>query len=393
MSHAHTTSELWSVAAATRAALRGSTAGLGRKRAPTAKAVALIVSVIVAIGWLGGPSTTSASTTGPSGNRAIGVLPASVPAGATSLVVNVMSFCPFVDAATTWTAAPTTYVAGDFVVSGTDTGNASTASDLAGGQQTLSGLSPLALALPAGAIVTQTDVPYCDRTTPARLIGLAVAASPPSTTPGGSVVLTYTVTNPGGATLDAIAVHDPRCAPVTYVSGDTTPDGALEAGETWVFTCATTVQTTTVDTVTASGMTNASTSVATASVTITVPGSPPIPTPVPSSLVVGSALGVGMAGPFDRPTKVARLGQYVTVRWLLTPQMAGRRIGVEIAVKGPDGAWGAWRRITGRLTDGSGAAYYSTRSSRPEWVSIRGVFAGGDGVGPAVAPAVQVRWR
>ena len=83
-------------------------------------------------------------------NRAIGIVSASVPAGGTSIVVNVMSICPFVDAGTTTTQGTATFVAGDFVVAGIDTGGSGGAGALVNGQQALSALAPSWWASPPG---------------------------------------------------------------------------------------------------------------------------------------------------------------------------------------------------------------------------------------------------
>jgi uncharacterized repeat protein (TIGR01451 family) len=327
-------------------------------------------------------------------NRAIGFTPTPFPAGATSIVVNVMSVCPFANAGTLTIGGPATLAAGDFVVAGTDTGDAGAAGAVAAGQQTLTDLAPLTVAIPAGALVTQLNVPLCDRSTPPRLIGLSVSAAPARTTLGGTVAFTYTVTNPGGATLDGVGVTDPSCSPVSYVSGDTNLDGALEAGETWIFTCTTTPSATVLETATAFGTADGTTTLATASTTVTVlPGPVTPPSIVATSLSAGSAVGVARMASFSSATKLPRVGQYATVRWVISPAQAHQLIGVEIATKGADGTWGPWTTVTSRLTDASGVAYYFLKSARPMWVSVRGTFAGTEHLASSIAPALQVRWR
>lgn len=340
-------------------------------------------------GMAGPPGSVSGGT-----NRAIGFAPTPFAAGATSIVVNVMSICPFVDAGSVSTVGSLSNVAGDFVVDGTDTGGAGTAGATVAGQQTLTGLAPLTVPISAGTLVTQLNVPLCDRPAPARLIGLSLSAAPTSTAPGGSVTFTYTVTNLGGATLDGVGVTDPSCAPVDYVTGDTTPDGALGAGETWIFTCTTTLSGTMLETAAASGTADGATSRATASTPVTVVPGPATPPYIAATrLASASAFGVATVGPFSSATKVPRVGQYAAVRWVLSPAQAHRLIGVEIATKGADGTWGPWMRVTSRLTDTSGVAYYFLKSTRPLWVSIRGRFAGTGHLAPSIAPAVQVHWR
>lgn len=72
-------------------------------------------------------------------------------------------------------------------------------------------------------------------------IAIDKSADPKSASPGDRVVYTYLVTNPGNAALTQVVVTDDKCAPVTFVSGDTDGDSALDPGETWRYTCAVTV--------------------------------------------------------------------------------------------------------------------------------------------------------
>ena len=69
----------------------------------------------------------------------------------------------------------------------------------------------------------------------------------------GSVTYTYKVVNVGGVKMSDVVVTDNKCAPVTYVSGNN-GDSQLEANETWIYTCTTTLNrtTTNISTVTAS---------------------------------------------------------------------------------------------------------------------------------------------
>ena len=70
----------------------------------------------------------------------------------------------------------------------------------------------------------------------------------------GPVTYTYKVLNVGGVKMNNVVVTDDKCAPVNYVSGNN-GDSALDANETWIYTCTTTLNrtTTNVATVTASG--------------------------------------------------------------------------------------------------------------------------------------------
>ncbi len=55
---------------------------------------------------------------------------------------------------------------------------------------------------------------------------------------GTEVTYTYEVTS-GAATvpMDVLDVTDNKCAPVQYQSGDTSGDGMVDPGETWIYTC------------------------------------------------------------------------------------------------------------------------------------------------------------
>jgi hypothetical protein len=59
---------------------------------------------------------------------------------------------------------------------------------------------------------------------------------------GDAVTYTYTVTNPGNAPLADIVVTDDKCGPVTFTpGGDTDGDSLLDPGETWKYSCTTTL--------------------------------------------------------------------------------------------------------------------------------------------------------
>ena len=53
--------------------------------------------------------------------------------------------------------------------------------------------------------------------------------------------------------LDDVTPTDDKCAPLAFQSGDTSADGLLDNGETWIYTCTATVAEATVDTVTVTG--------------------------------------------------------------------------------------------------------------------------------------------
>lgn len=93
---------------------------------------------------------------------------------------------------------------------------------------------------------------------------------------GGNVTYTYTVTNPGVVALHNVGVTDNKCAPVSYVSGDTNHDGLLAPGESWIYTCNTNITASTMNTATAEGTANGFTAIgyAFATVLVAAPGLP-----------------------------------------------------------------------------------------------------------------------
>jgi hypothetical protein len=107
-------------------------------------------------------------------------------------------------------------------------------------------------------------------------------------TSGGAVIYTYTVTNPGTATLSNLSVVDDKCSPVSSPSGDANSNNLLEPAEVWTYTCQMSLGTTTVNTATAGGSANGMSATDTSIVTVVVtPPSVPIPSnAVPPPFVV-----------------------------------------------------------------------------------------------------------
>ncbi|MFC2031242.1 hypothetical protein ACFLWA_10985, partial [Chloroflexota bacterium] len=102
--------------------------------------------------------------------------------------------------------------------------------------------------------VSESDTADVDVIRPA--IHLEKVGEPALIDPGEVVTYTYEVTNPGDDPLSNVGVtDDPWCSPVTGEApgGDANDDDLLDPGETWVYTCTTTVTTDTVNVATATG--------------------------------------------------------------------------------------------------------------------------------------------
>ena len=73
-------------------------------------------------------------------------------------------------------------------------------------------------------------------------IALTTSVSPTTVTPGSKITYSYSVQNLSTDTaFTNVTVTDDKCQPVTYVSGDTNNDKQLSVGETWKYSCTTTI--------------------------------------------------------------------------------------------------------------------------------------------------------
>ena len=104
---------------------------------------------------------------------------------------------------------------------------------------------------PDNTVVTATDTD--DVTILVPNIHVEKTATPTSLVGPGSVDYTFEVTTTGNMPLDDVTATDDQCTPLAFQSGDTSADGLLDNGETWIYTCTATVSEPTVDTVTVTG--------------------------------------------------------------------------------------------------------------------------------------------
>ena len=87
-------------------------------------------------------------------------------------------------------------------------------------------------------------------------LDLLKSVDQPIVYPGTDVTYTYVATTSGtapfqapqGATSRDDWLSDDKCSPVTYVSGDTNDDSIMEPGESWTYTCASSISTDTLNT-------------------------------------------------------------------------------------------------------------------------------------------------
>ena len=183
-----------------------------------------------AISAVGG-GTISAATYGATATTATGVLALAYPAGATAVLVNLTSPCPFVNVGLG--LGPS----GDFIIAGNEGGSVGIASAVgfpALGQQTLAAFAALPVAIAAGATVTQANVPNC-----------SVAWLPaPGIVAAGTNRLVFT-TQPGGGVAGkpwpvqpVVTVRDQAGATVTGFTGFVSLAVQTVSGGPGVLTCA-----------------------------------------------------------------------------------------------------------------------------------------------------------
>ena len=92
---------------------------------------------------------------------------------------------------------------------------------------------------PADHSASVTKTLGTDVTTP--LTTLTVSANVTSGQAPLAVVYTYTERNTGDTPISGLMLIDDACSPVAYASGDANVNSVLDKGETWTFTCSTTL--------------------------------------------------------------------------------------------------------------------------------------------------------
>ncbi|MHB1475356.1 MAG: hypothetical protein ACYCV4_17385, partial [Dermatophilaceae bacterium] len=95
------------------------------------------------------------------------------------------------------------------------------------------------------------------------------------------------------------------------------------------------------------------------------------------TLAASSALGASATSGFSTPTKILGVGQSITIRVTSSPQLAGIRLGVWIAIKGSNGVWAAYKPHTSVTMDSTGTAYYTYTFGSKVWLAFRLYYGGG----------------
>lgn len=108
-------------------------------------------------------------------------------------------------------------------------------------------------------------------------------------------------------------------------------------------------------------------------------------------IAAGIQAGTSHAGEFAATSVVVRKGAYVTVRFRLAPELAGKLIEIRAAVKRADGSWSTFATVTQRRVGSDGSVFYHARVRG--WMGFRAAFAGDDTHAPGLSPSVRARGR
>ncbi|MBI5310168.1 MAG: DUF11 domain-containing protein [Actinobacteria bacterium] len=148
-------------------------------------------------------------------------------------------------------------------------------------------------------------------------ISIVKSANPTLIYRGESTTYTIVVTNSGDDPLTNVVLGDDTCSPLVYVSGDEGAPGVLEVGQSWSFTCTTSLSESTLNTVNVTAEDSGGGTVAAMAVAyvevIDRPVTPPVgPTPEPT-VTTQSVLSVTLA----------RRNRCISQRFTIRPAISG----------------------------------------------------------------------
>ncbi len=109
---------------------------------------------------------------------------------------------------------------------------------------------------------------------------------------------------------------------------------------------------------------------------------------------IGAVNAVGLyphQGAWSTGTKVAAANKYVTWRFTGGSQLAGKTVEIWVATKNSAGGWGPFVKVTARVADASGTAYYWFRG-HGKWISVRAHFVGDTSVAESWSAGRQARY-
>jgi hypothetical protein len=115
---------------------------------------------------------------------------------------------------------------------------------------------------------------------------------------------------------------------------------------------------------------------------------------VKTAIAISSDSALGLMpnqGAWSTSTKVAAANKYITWRFQGGSALAGKTVDIYVAIKNSNGGWGNFVRLTSRIADASGTAYFHWRSTG-QWVSVRAMYAGDTSFTESRSPARQGRW-
>jgi hypothetical protein len=111
------------------------------------------------------------------------------------------------------------------------------------------------------------------------------------------------------------------------------------------------------------------------------------------NISAGTAQGVTTSAAFTAPTKITTVGKYVTWQFAGGPALAGRRVEIWTATRVGTDPWSPFAKLTARIADASGNAYFYLRSSTATWVSARAYYPGDEATTAAWSPTRLGRYR